>query len=657
MSCEEAINPNSEPENLQGNLSEDSTVKVQEGRALNRLVRIAAGLVGFLLLIFFALVIQNAVTVSSQVEHIKDGPYPLSVAAGHIETNLVRLGTTIEHLSAAQHINTAELEQRYDNSFADTINSIQGYVDSLNPAMLKDESLYESFTEEFELLKSRLSVFTVMCWNADSGGDDTAAISEFANHYLYPVLSYLLDINDDILTQTTNEVNEMHDTVNAAVSTLIILTVIMMLLVAIMICIYILLLHARNKVEDELKLSLTKALQETREANESKSAFLSNMSHDIRTPMNAIVGLTAIADENIDDKLRVKQCLTRITTSSQHLLSLINDVLDMNKIESGKVVLASEEFTVNGLINEIETIIKSQPNAHRLDIKIEIFTRDREVLMGDTMRLRQILLNLTSNAIKYTNDGDTILISAVETPAEKKDWTHITFTVADTGIGMKRDFLDRIFEPFERERNDFTVFTEGTGLGMAITRNLVELMDGTIEIDSELGIGTTVTIGIDFPIARFDEVFADALNDEERANEGDNASLLKKRPVSGRVLIVEDNEINMEIAQTLVSARGADVECAADGLEAVKKFEAEEDGYYDLILMDWQMPHMNGIEATKAICRFIREHGRSHVPIVAMTANAFDSDRAEALEAGMDDFLAKPVNVRQLEEVLHRYLD
>lgn len=657
MSRDEAINPNSGSEDIEDSLSEESTVKVREGRELTRLVRLAAGLVGVLLLIFFALVIQNAITVSSQVERIKDGPYPLSVAAGHIETNLVRLGTIIEHLTAAQHVNTLELEQRYDNSFTDTINSIQGYLDGLNPEMLKDESLYDSFTDEFELLKSRLSVFTVMCWNAENDSDDIIEISEFANHYLYPVLAYLLDINDKVLTQTTNEVDEMHETVNAAVSTLIIFTVIMMLLVAIMISIYMLLLRARNKVENELKLSLTKALQETREANESKSAFLSNMSHDIRTPMNAIVGLTAIADENIDDKLRVKQCLTRITTSSQHLLSLINDVLDMNKIESGKVVLTNEEFTVSGLINEIEMIVKSQPNAHRLDIKIEIFTRDREVLMGDTMRLRQILLNLTSNAIKYTNDGDTILISAVETPVERKYWTHITFTVADTGIGMKRDFLERIFEPFERERNDFTVFTEGTGLGMAITRNLVELMDGTIEIDSELGVGTTVTIGIDFPVARFDDALTGTLGGEAQADEGDDVPSLRKGAVSGRVLIVEDNEINMEIAQTLVSARGADVECAVDGLEAVKKFEAEEDGYYDLILMDWQMPHMNGIEATKEICRFVKERGRSHVPIVAMTANAFDSDRAEALDAGMDDFLAKPVNVRELEEVLHKYLD
>ncbi len=670
-----------------------SSVAKQE-HTLKLLVNISAIITCVLLAVFFLAVIQNTALINRQVETIKEGPYPVSVAAGHIETNLVRLETIVEHLETAHFATDQAVDRKYENYFADIIGEIQEKYDTIQNCRITRSDLIEQLGKEFNLLRSRLGVFTVMCWNTEAPATVThQQLEAYARDYVYPVIDYMLLIDNNIIETTTNSVDRMYASVKDAVSALFVVALIILVAVVAMTIIYMLLLRTKTRFENELRENLAEALRKANEANEAKSAFLSNMSHDIRTPMNAIVGLTAIADENIDDKLRVKQCLTRISTSSQHLLSLINDVLDMNKIESGKVMLAEEAFSMPRLMSEIEMIISSQPQVHRLESDIRLENIEHPLLVGDTMRLKQILLNLTSNALKYTNEGDRMEVLVRENPANQSTrsmrpgWADFTFVVADTGIGMKSAFVQRIFEPFERERNDFTIFTEGTGLGMAITKNLVELMGGTIDVASELGMGTTVTIDIPFQIAPDSaiEMFgdchdadADALSGREgasaamgaasscnlRGEEADEASAAspdaapKPTPiqVSGRVLVVEDNEINMEIAQALISARGAEVEGAYDGLEAVTTVANKPEGYYDLIFMDWQMPHMNGIEATKTLRKHFEEHGLAQTPIVAMTANAFDSDRAEALAAGMDDFMAKPINIHELEEALQRYL-
>lgn len=617
---------------------------------LKWLVRGSAALVCVLLLVFFLVVIQNTSTIKGEVEYVKDGPYPVSVAAGHIETSLVRLETVIGHMTASQLGAGSEFETAYEDSFDSIESDLQHEIDVINGSTDSSETA-AFFQKEYDLLMSRLGVFASMCWHTDEGQSSYEDIVAYEQEYLSPVIQHLLEYNNNLLDRTTSEVDAMYERVNGAIASMLTFSLALLVAVVVMICIYMVTLRMKTSFESQLRDSLNDALVAAESASEAKSAFLANMSHDIRTPMNAIVGLTAIANENIDDKLRVKQCLTRITTSSQHLLSLINDVLDMNKIESGKVALSQEEFSILELADEIEAIFQSQPASKKRNSEVVVENVRHEMLVGDMMRLRQILLNLTSNALKYTNEGDLTRLVIRENDSPREGHASITFVMEDTGIGMEREFVKRIFEPFERERNDFTIFTEGTGLGMAITKNLVDLMGGTITVDSELGIGTTVTFTVEFELAseagvRRREVF----------HAGNAPTKAKGRRVRGRVLIVEDNEINMEIAKQLIGSRGAEVDEAFDGLEAVTKVSDAPDGAYDLIFMDWQMPYMNGIEATQAIRKFCDGHGRRQIPIVAMTANAFDSDRQTALEAGMDDFMAKPINIKELEEVLGRFL-
>ena len=624
----------------------------KEDRRLKWLVRTSAAIVCVLLVIFFAVVIRSDSVIKGEVEHVKDGPYPMSVAAGHIETNLFKLEAVIEHMTTTRLVGDAE-NNVIGEAAIDTIETqVQAQIDIICGSITHTTERIEQFQKDYDLLTKRLSVFTTMCWHNESGPASYEQVRAYAEDYLSPLVSSLENANQKMLDQATDEVNAMYDHVNEAIATMLVFSMIMLISVIVMIAIYMVMINLKTRFENQLRETLNHATIVANEANEAKSAFLANMSHDIRTPMNAIVGLTTIASENIDDSLRVKQCLTRIATSSQHLLSLINDVLDMNKIESGKVVLTQEEFSIKELADEIDTIFHSQPAARQRNKEVVLENVEHDILIGDMMRLRQILLNLTSNALKYTNDGDVTRMIIRQQPSARPGHVLVTFVVEDTGIGMKREFVERIFEPFERERNDFINFTEGTGLGMAITKNLVELMDGTIKVDSELGKGTTVTIQAEFAVAPENSVRREKVVREGKVPVG----LLGKR-VRGNVLIVEDNEINMEIATQLLQSRGATVDGATDGIDALAKVSDSKEGQYDLIFMDMQMPKMNGIEATRAIRKFLSDHARTQIPIVAMTANAFDSDRERALEAGMDDFMAKPINIRQLEEMLARYLE
>lgn len=626
----------------------------REATRLKWLVRGAAVIVCILLATFFVVIIQSASVIKGEVEHVKDGPYPMSVAAGHIETNLSSLQTVIEHMTVTQLVGDEVLGG--DVLGGDTINTLENEIQK-QADIIRDSTMYSGqqigqFQSEFDLLKSRLAVFTVMCRHNETGGVPYEQVSAYSQDYLMPVMEMLFDLNQDILDQATSDVDEMYERVNEAIATTMVFSVIMLVSVIVMIVIYMFMLNKKNRFEDQLRETLNQATIAANQANEAKSAFLANMSHDIRTPMNAIVGLTIIASENIDDTLRVKQCLTRIATSSQHLLSLINNVLDMNKIESGKAVLSQEEFSLTELADEIDTIFRSQPDSKQREKEVVLENIEHDILIGDMMRLRQILLNLTSNALKYTNEGDLTRMVVSERPSERDGYVSVTFVVEDSGIGMTKEFVERIFEPFERERNDVTVFTEGTGLGMAITKTLVEMMGGTICIDSELGVGTKVTFAVEFKIAPENSVRRD-----KAMREGKLLSSSLRKRVKGNVLVVEDNDINMEIATQLLQSRGASVEGAVDGIEALTKVSDSPDDAYDLILMDMQMPNMNGIEATHAIRKFLKNRGREQIPIVAMTANAFDSDREAALEAGMNDFLTKPINIKQLEETLARYLE
>lgn len=633
-------------------MNTDVAAQKKEATRLKWLVRVSAAIVCALLAVFFFVVIQSASVIKGEVEHVKDGPYPMSVAAGHIETNLGSLRTVIDHMTVTQLVDENANDTIGEGAIDTLENEIQKQVDVIRGSIYHSGNKIVQFQNEFDLLKSRLDVFTAMCWHDEGDTVSYDQVRAYSQDYLVPVMGMLFDLNQEILDQATDEVNAMYDHVNDAIVTTMVFSLIMLVSVVVMIAIYMVMINLKNRFEDQLRETLNQATIEANQANEAKSAFLANMSHDIRTPMNAIVGLTTIASENIDDTLRVKQCLTRIATSSQHLLSLINNVLDMNKIESGKAVLSQEEFSLTELADEIDAIFRSQPDSKQRRKEVVLKDIDHDILIGDMMRLRQILLNLTSNALKYTNDGDLTRMVICEEPSSRDGYVFVTFVVEDTGIGMTREFVERIFEPFERERNEVTTFTEGTGLGMAITKTLVELMGGTISVDSELGMGTKVTFEVEFKIAPENSVRRD-----KAMREGKLASGFAGKGVQGNVLVVEDNDINMEIATQLLQSRGAGVDGAVDGIEALTKVsESLPDDAYDLIFMDMQMPNMNGIEATRAIRKFLRDHGRDQIPIVAMTANAFESDREAALEAGMDDFLTKPINIRQLEETLTRYL-
>lgn len=521
------------------------------------------------------------------------------------------------------------------------------------------------------------------------------------------------------------------------------------------------LVKEQEKCIEELKqqkAALEQALHAAEETNRAKSRFLSNMSHDIRTPMNAIVGMTSIALAHIDEKARVQDCLGKIQTAAGHLMSLVNDVLDMSRIDSGRITLNEEVFSLADLIHDISVIVRSQASQKNQELKIEIGRIEEENLLGDPLHLRQILVNIIGNAVKYTQKEGKIQVRfaqhfmAPEEMAEaapQKVW--LDFWCEDNGMGMSQEFLERIFVPFERVHNEKTSKIEGTGLGMSIVKNLVDRMEGQIQVESEEDKGSRFAIqipmtiapqeesgmhlpegglvpvkmengaqvvtwlteaqyeghmpcamlvgeeladmpvlnlashvrqlaGREFPILLVSE--ADWVQMEYRATRaGINAfvpcPLFKSRllgTLAGltgdgyeeetggagnqdysrrRVLLVEDNELNQEIAVELLSIIGVQVEVASDGAQAVEKFENSLVGYYDLILMDIHMPVMDGHEASRRIRRMERPDAAS-VWIVAMTADAFVEDVRQAKEAGMNEHISKPVEPGRLQEILYQ---
>lgn len=532
---------------------------------------------------------------------------------------------------------------------------------------------------------------------------------------------------------------------------------------------------AEVKAEEERRKVLQDALAAAEHANRAKTTFLNNMSHDIRTPMNAIIGFTALAAAHIDNQKQVADYLRKISVSSEHLLSLINDVLDMSRIESGKVTIEERETHLPDILHDLRTIIQANVHAKQLDLYIDTVDVVHEDVVCDKLRLNQILLNLVSNAVKFTKPGGMLSIRVIEKDNAPHGYADYIFRVKDTGIGMSKEFQKHIFEAFAREQTSTVSGIQGTGLGMAITKNIVDMMGGTITVDSEPGKGTEFTVCLQFRIggnpvscekipklAGLHALVADddfdtcasvtrmlgkigmraewttsgkeavlrtqlALeNDDEfsayiidwimpdmngietvrriRALIGDSKpiiiltaydwteiedearaagvtafcskplfmselreALLKpleeeetaetvtnppdKEFVGKKILLVEDNELNQEIAATILEEQGFSVDLAGDGTVAVEKMETEKANRYDIILMDIQMPHMDGYEATRRI-RALGDKTKANIPIYAMTANAFEEDRQKAIDAGLNGHIAKPINIADLMAVL-----
>ena len=403
---------------------------------------------------------------------------------------------------------------------------------------------------------------------------------------------------------------------------------------------------ARKAANDtqELNAKLQIAAENAESANRAKSTFLFNMSHDIRTPMNAIIGYADLASRHSDDPAKLKKYMENIQVCGQNLLMLLNNVLDLARIENDKTEM---EYSVSDVEKDFRNCLAMFRN--QADSKGQTLTVTTQLpypyIYADIPHLTEVCTNLVSNAVKYTGNGGTIRCGVTQKPGEKAGWCDTVITVADNGIGMSQEFQKHIFEPFERERTSTVSKVEGSGIGMGIVKKLVGLMGGTVEVESKIGVGSTFTVTIPCRIASEDEIQA-----KREINPSDQKCLC-----GTRILLTEDNDLNAEIATELLQEEGCTVDRAKDGVECVDMLEKAANGTYQLILMDVQMPVMNGYDATKKIRR-MDDPQKANIPIVAMTANAFSEDKQVALDAGMNDHIAKPINMNVLVPTLRKYL-
>ena len=398
--------------------------------------------------------------------------------------------------------------------------------------------------------------------------------------------------------------------------------------------------------EQEIQQVLRDAIDTANATSKAKSDFLSSMSHDIRTPMNGIIGMTAIATAHLDDRERVEDCLKKISEASSHLLSLINEVLDMNKIESGKVELNEENFNLSELVDTLLAMTKAQLENHHHTLKLDVADVVHENVIGDSHRIQQVFVNLMSNAIKYTPDGGTISLTVAERPTNAHGVACYEFVFEDNGIGMTEDFQKHLFEPFTRANDKKTAAIQGTGLGMTITQSLVRMMGGDIQVKSRPGEGSRFAVTIYLK-------FLDVQNAE--AHKEDPLKNLEDLKFEGkRILLVEDHPVNAEIAKNVLQMTGLEVEWVMDGEAAVERMAGSNEGEFDLVFMDIQMPNMDGYQATAAI-RAMTTYAR-RIPIVAMTANAFADDIRKAKEVGMNDHISKPIDFKELAKILQKWI-
>ena len=403
---------------------------------------------------------------------------------------------------------------------------------------------------------------------------------------------------------------------------------------------------ARKAASDtqELNAKLQVAVEKAESANHAKSTFLFNMSHDIRTPMNAIIGYADLASRHLDDPAKLKNYMENIQVCGQNLLMLLNNVLDLARIENDKTEM---EYSVSDIEKDFRNCVAMFRNQADSKGQTLMVTTQLQYpyIYADIPHLTEICTNLVSNAVKYTGAGGTIRCNVTQKPGKKEDWCDTVITVADNGIGMSQEFQKHIFEPFERERTSTVSKVEGSGIGMGIVKKLVGLMGGTVEVESRIGVGSTFTVTIPCRIASEDETQA-----KRETNPSDQKCLC-----GTRILLTEDNDLNAEIAVELLQEEGCTVDRAKDGVECVDMLEKAANGTYQLILMDIQMPVMNGYDAARKI-RGLDDPQKANIPIIAMTANAFTEDRQVALDAGMNDHIAKPINMNVLVPTLRKYL-
>ena len=390
---------------------------------------------------------------------------------------------------------------------------------------------------------------------------------------------------------------------------------------------------------EKSKRELEEVLDMANKANSAKTVFLNSMSHDIRTPMNAIIGFTDLLGENLGDEKKARDYIGKIKSSSDYLLSLINNVLEMARIESGRSDLDERDISVEKSLDAVYWIFEAQMKEKHIDFIWDVNVKHNNIKC-DAVKLKEILMNIINNAYKYSLPGDSVAVRIEEIPCDRDGYARIQTTVKDTGIGMSEEFLEHIFEDFTRAQTSTESGQFGTGLGMAIVKKIVDLMGGTIDVQSKQGIGTTFTVTLEHKIAEI------AAENREVVKSTEDYSFRGKR-----ILLVEDNDLNAEIAQTILAGTGMTVDRACDGIQCVDVLKGSEPGYYDMVLMDIQMPNMDGYEATRII-RQLEDKRLSEIPIIAMTANAFAEDRKQAFDAGMNGHIAKPINAENLKMTL-----
>lgn len=418
---------------------------------------------------------------------------------------------------------------------------------------------------------------------------------------------------------------------------LVFLVAISIAVLATAICYLMLHRKQREKLYTE---EIRKSAEKARKANEAKTRFLFNMSHDIRTPMNAIVGFSGLLEKSIHDEKKSLDYIKKIRVSSDILLTIINQVLEMARIESGKITLSSDSVNIREMVEAMNTVFESSLTKKSLEYQCSLNVVHDQILCDKT-KMEEIILNVVSNSIKYTNPHGKITVSIDELDSEDEKNANYKVVVEDNGIGMSQDYLPHIFEEFSREHTSTETRVAGTGLGLPIVKSLVDRMGGTIEVESEEGKGTRFIMKFSFPVS---------LENQVREKEKQNIPDITEKLEGKRILLAEDNELNAEIAETVLVEAGIEVKRVEDGLQCIEELKKMPENYYDVILMDVQMPNMDGYTATQRIRDL--DDSRAEIPIIAMTANAYDEDRRKAQEAGMDGFLAKPLDVDEMMRLL-----
>ena len=732
----------------------------------------------FLLAIYYILTLVNTSRITDQIKNIGNHPYPIAVAVGKVNADLALLGILPERLVYVHTPGMVKSVRRHyeniDASILPNLDFMRSNYTHRPEDVTRLRQLYADLKKEQERLLD-------LCDDPGFNAEDTAA---FIAKNITPKIGEMYHLTASILDGSRTKFAQFTKQSQDFRNSTFLFSTILIIAVMAALFIYLYLLKKKSEQEEAMQHALREALESAQNANAAKSQFLFNMSHDIRTPMNAIIGMTTLASLHLNEPSRIRDCLGKISASSRHLLGLINDVLDMSKIESGKIALNNEEFNLPELVAGVFTIIQQQAGSRQLDLDISVSGIDHEKVIGDTLRVNQILLNLLGNAVKFTPAGGKIRLAIAELPPQYPGYGTYRFTVSDTGIGMESDFLKKIYNPFERAKIANGKKIEGTGLGMAITKNIVDMMNGQIDAQSEPGKGTTFTVTLplkfqkeeaerfDFSVLRelrslvvdddrdicenttvmLEEIgmrsewvltgaeavgkveAAHRLNrdyhsviidwkmpemdglettrcirsivgddvpiiiltaydwteiEEEAKEAGVNAFLPKPLfksqlyhvmheiitggPFSfqqsteparkadpdlhGRILLVEDNEMNREISNEFIRhCSTATIDTAENGKEAVELFRNAPDGYYNLVFMDIQMPEMDGYEATRLIRQFEEANGRSRSAIVAMSANAFMEDVENAYSAGMDGYITKPVSMEEIRSALRKYL-